>query len=65
MAGFAIRFKEDVEGARRTLDAFTHAGIDYDDVAATLEREGVQKFTNSFEQLFADIEAKRDAMVTA
>ena len=57
--------KEDVEGARRTLDAFTHAGIDYDDVAATLEREGVQKFTNSFEQLFADIEAKRDAMVTA
>src|SRR3954467_4649064 len=44
--------EEDVEGARRTLDAFTHAGIDYDDVAATLEREGVQKFTNSL-QLFA------------
>src|SRR5215207_4229194 len=57
--------EEDVDGARRTLDAFAAAGIEYDDVVETLEREGVEKFAKSFEQLFADVEAKRDALVTA
>jgi transaldolase len=56
---------EDVDGARRTLEAFAAAGIDYDDVVETLEREGVEKFAKSFEQLFADVEAKRDEMVAA
>ena len=40
-------------------------GIDYDDVVDTLEREGVEKFAKSFEELFADVEAKRDALVAA
>jgi len=57
--------EEDVDGARRTLEAFKAAGIDYDDVVETLEREGVEKFAKSFQQLFADVEAKRDDMVTA
>ena len=57
--------EEDVDGARRTLEAFAAAGIDYDDVVETLEREGVEKFAKSFRQLFADVEAKRDAMVAA
>src|SRR5215211_1246638 len=57
--------EEDVDGARRTLEAFAQAGIDYDDVVATLEREGVEKFAKSFEQLFEDVEAKRDQMVAA
>jgi transaldolase len=56
---------DDVEGARRTLAAFGEAGIDYDDVVETLEREGVEKFAKSFEQLFADIATKRDALVAA
>jgi transaldolase len=56
---------EDVDGARRTFDAFAAAGIDYEDVVQTLEREGVEKFAKSFQQLFADVEAKRDSMVTA
>jgi transaldolase len=56
---------EDVDGARRTLQAFADAGIDYDDVVATLEREGVEKFAKSFQQLFADVESKRDEMVAA
>jgi transaldolase len=55
----------DVDGARAVLEAFADAGIDYDDVVATLEREGVEKFAKSFEQLFADVEAKRDSMVPA
>jgi transaldolase len=57
--------EEDVDGAQRTLDAFAAAGIDYEDVVQTLEREGVEKFAKSFEQLFADVESKRDALVAA
>ena len=55
----------DVDGARRILEAFKEAGIDYDDVVETLEREGVEKFAKSFRELFADLEAKRDQLVAA
>jgi transaldolase len=55
----------DVDGARRVLEAFKEAGIDYDDVVETLEREGVEKFAKSFRDLFADLESKRDALVAA
>jgi transaldolase len=55
----------DVDGARRTFEAFAAAGIDYDDVVATLEREGVEKFAASFRDLFAGLEAKRDELVAA
>ena len=56
---------QDVEGARRILERFAEAGVDYDDVVATLEREGVEKFAKSFRELFADLEAKRDQLVAA
>jgi transaldolase len=56
---------EDVDGARATLQAFADAGIGYDDVVDTLEREGVEKFAKSFRELFADLEAKRDSLVAA
>jgi transaldolase len=55
----------DVDEARRTLERFAEAGIEYDDVVETLEREGVEKFASSFRELFADLEAKRDQLVTA
>jgi transaldolase len=55
----------DIDGARRVLDAIAEAGVDYDDVVATLEREGVEKFAKSFDELIEGIEAKRDAMVAA
>ena len=56
---------QDLDGARRTLDAFAAAGIDYDDVVATLEREGVEKFSKSFKDLLDGIAGKRDALVAA
>ena len=56
---------QDVEGARGVLQAFADAGIDYDDVVETLEREGVEKFAKSFRELFSDIETKRDELVAA
>jgi transaldolase len=55
----------DVDGARRVFEAFKEAGVDYDDVVETLEREGVEKFAKSFRELFADLESKRDALVAA
>jgi transaldolase len=55
----------DVDEARRTFDRFAQAGVDYDDVVAVLEREGVQKFSDSFKQLFDGIAAKREELVAA
>jgi transaldolase len=56
---------EDVEGAQKVLDDLAAAGIDYDDVVETLEKEGVKKFADSFKELFSDIESKRDELVAA
>jgi transaldolase len=55
----------DIEGARHVLELFAEAGVDYDDVVETLEREGVEKFAKSFRELFSDLESKRDALVAA
>jgi len=37
--------------AQEVLDRLAEAGIDYDDVIATLEREGVEKFVTSWDEL--------------
>jgi transaldolase len=57
--------EEDVDGARKVFEDLKAAGIDYDDVVQTLEREGVKKFADSFQELFSDIESKRDQLVAA
>jgi transaldolase len=54
-----VTLTEDVGEARALLDALAAAGIDYDDVTAVLESEGVQKFSDSFASLLAGIDAKR------
>jgi transaldolase len=64
-ANIADTLEQDVDGARKVLEAFKEAGIDYDDVTDTLEREGVEKFAKSFADLIADVESKRDALVAA
>jgi transaldolase len=55
----------DVDDARRTLERFDQAGIDYDDVVEVLEREGVQKFSDSFKELIDGVAAKREQLVAA
>ena len=50
---------EGVEEAKALLDELADAGVDYDDVTDTLEREGVQKFSDSFASLLEGIDAKR------
>jgi transaldolase len=54
---------EGVDEAHTLLRDLESAGIDYDDVTATLESEGVQKFSDSFATLLAGIDAKRAALV--
>ena len=47
----ATRSWRGVDEARALLDELAAAGVDYDDVVATLEDEGVQKFSDSFDEL--------------
>jgi transaldolase len=54
-----------VDEARRLLDDLAKAGIDYDDVVRTLEEEGVQKFSDSFEELLGGIRSKRTELAPA
>jgi transaldolase len=61
----ADTLERDVDEARRTLEAFAAAGIDYDDVVAVLEREGVEKFADSFTELLAGVASKREQLVAA
>jgi transaldolase len=54
-----------VDEARELLEELARAGVDYDDVTDTLEREGVQKFSDSFAELLEGISAKRGELVSA
>ncbi|HUH14404.1 MAG TPA: transaldolase [Gaiellaceae bacterium] len=54
-----------VEEAEQLLVRLADAGVDYDDVTETLEREGVQKFADSFEELLEGIRAKRSELAPA
>ena len=54
-----------LDESRALLARLSDAGVDYDDVTDTLEREGVQKFSDSFEELLGGIEAKRAQLAAA
>ncbi len=54
-----------VDEAREVLAALERTGVDYDDVVRVLEEEGVQKFSDSFEQLLEGVAAKRAQLVAA
>jgi len=56
---------EGVDGAHKLLEQLAAVGIDYDDVVLTLEREGVQKFSDSFAELLDGVMAKRGALVAS
>ncbi len=61
----ALTLTEGLADAHRLFEQIAEAGVDYDDVTATLEREGVQKFIDSFSELLEGIEAKRSQLVSA
>ena len=51
-----------VDEAHRLLEQLAAVGIEYDDVVLTLEKEGVQKFSDSFAELLEGVKAKREAV---
>ncbi|HXV58668.1 MAG TPA: transaldolase [Gaiellaceae bacterium] len=61
----ALTLEQGLDEARRVFERVAEAGVDYDDVTATLEREGVEKFADSFEELLAGIREKAGELVPA
>jgi transaldolase len=53
---------EGVDEAHQLLEQLGAVGIDYDDVVLTLEKEGVQKFSDSFKELLDGVRAKRETV---
>jgi transaldolase len=58
----ALQLTDGVDEAHTLLTQLKRAGIDYSDVTAVLEREGVEKFEASFAQLLQGIAARREAV---
>jgi transaldolase len=61
----ALTIEQDLDEAHRVFEQVEAAGVSVDDVTHTLEVEGVQKFTDSFEELLDGIRAKRGELVSA
>jgi transaldolase len=53
------RLETELEAAQQVFRELYAAGIDYDDVVATLEREGIEKFDAAFNELLDGIAEKR------
>jgi len=51
-----------VDEARAVWAALPEVGVDMDDVAAQLEREGVSSFQKSFDELITALQAKADEL---
>ncbi len=61
----ANTLERDVDEAKQAFESIEAAGVSYDDVVAVLEREGVQKFADSFKQLLDGVAAKREELIAA
>ena len=60
-----LTLEKDLDEARRVFEEIAEAGVDYTDVTDTLEREGVQKFIDSFTELMEGIASKRGQLAAA
>jgi transaldolase len=61
----ALTLEQGIHEAKQLFADLEQAGIDYDDVTDTLEREGVEKFADSFGELLEGIRAKSGELVPA
>ena len=59
------RLQSGLEEAHQRVRRARAAGVDYDDVTDTLEREGVEKFSAAFEELMQTLRGKRDSLAPA
>jgi transaldolase len=60
-----LTLEEGLGEAKQVFENLEAAGVDYDDVTATLEREGVEKFSDSFGELLEGIRAKSGELIPA
>jgi transaldolase len=60
-----LRLQSGLAEAHQVFDDLQRAGVDYDDVTDTLEREGVEKFEAAFAELMQTLAAKRDSLAPA
>jgi transaldolase len=61
----ALTLDTGIDDAKQVFERIAQAGVDYDDVVVTLEREGVDKFADSFRELLDGVKAKRGELVSA
>jgi transaldolase len=61
----APTLEQGIDEAERVFEQIRQASVDYDDVTDTLEREGVQKFADSFAELLEGIRAKSGELAAA
>jgi transaldolase len=61
----ALTLEEGIEEAEELFAQIAEAGVDYDDVTETLEREGVEKFSDSFAEALDGIRQKQGELTTA
>jgi transaldolase len=59
------RVDADVDEAEATWTALAEVGVDMDAVADTLEREGVDSFQKSFDELLTALESKANELSSA
>jgi transaldolase len=59
------RLQREVVEAQRLMHELERAGLDYEDLTETLEREGVEKFSAAFDELIAALGEKQSALVAA
>jgi transaldolase len=60
-----LTLEEAIGEAHEVFEDVEAAGVSVDDVTRVLEEEGVQKFSDSFEELLEGIRAKRGELVSA
>ena len=53
----------DLDAARTVMDELAAAGIGYDDLTATLEREGVDAFARSYQDFLAALDKRKKELV--
>ena len=57
--------QEELEEARRTMEALEEVGVDFDHVTAQLLHEGVEKFIDPYDRLMATLAERRRELVGA
>jgi transaldolase len=60
-----LRLESDLDEAQSLFNKLYAVGVDYDDVVATLEREGIEKFVASVNELLKRVSDKRGHLAAA